>query len=956
MSTSELPPSPTVLNVEQLHRIQATHRGYLYQHLYASGCLLIAKGTGVREVLVERDEDVELRFDDGHTYVQVKTRSDPLVPSDIASAMERFDSIRALHEPGPHDVEAAVDRRRRGRASFAVVANMPPGPKLANMLTSSSWPSDVQILWPGSDNEVPEGLPPAWADVDEGFSWCVKQGEAIQFSRVLPETLVWKLAALVQAAAMGGVGTAGRRSTFMAAELPDLFEQVVRALQELPVAPDPYWPHDDEPIPVSDTPVRLLLGPTGSGKTSWASVSATHDLRPHAYFSARGSEGGVFLPALARELAARFAGNDSSDLATVLMPGASGLDALRALGLLLRHRGATPVVVVDDAQVLNPDDVLRAIGVVPEISWILLAHPGPTADHIVARLGVESETLKGWSLDTIAGVLRSHGSPADARTCDRVRTITGGVPLFVRAFAAQARRTGNDPAEICDQCERGRHLERTAQEVLLADTLAALNKQARALAELLGIADLPLNGDEVAKLAATVGLLPPTVTAGLRTLISWGIAQQVPGERVRLHDAFRLSCNGSSGIFESGAITRLLGRLTELLAASMPTSSVERLARYLEVLPQVGAVELLIEIVANESERLQELGLAPRLLSILEQIAADPMSDADARFWALDSLAFWAMQDGRHDDAAEYVDTLVHVASGGELEERQKITLHIKQLLVAGYRGDARAAKRIYEEILRLTQDDAITRVARYDYAVALMGANHFSSAEAIARDLSLEYYDVVGLDPKWVFRKNTPEIAAALADQPHVLDDLKRLADTLDMYARARRAQDKPYVLARIHAMKFYSVSGAYRSAIRAGQDVADDMVGMGDLSDALSFIENTLIPSVADLGLTEHVVPVRAQYAVVLAYNGKIAEARAEMAKLLAFRGASPDAQTEIENQADLINAIAAGQVKPPGLPDPPPATRSEAPSEAPPKKAGRNDLCPCGSGVKYKRCCGD
>ncbi|MEQ1862875.1 MAG: SEC-C metal-binding domain-containing protein, partial [Chthoniobacteraceae bacterium] len=31
--------------------------------------------------------------------------------------------------------------------------------------------------------------------------------------------------------------------------------------------------------------------------------------------------------------------------------------------------------------------------------------------------------------------------------------------------------------------------------------------------------------------------------------------------------------------------------------------------------------------------------------------------------------------------------------------------------------------------------------------------------------------------------------------------------------------------------------------------------------------------------------------------------------------------------------------------------PSARREAASQPP----GRNDLCPCGSGVKFKRCCG-
>ncbi len=34
---------PDVLDAAQLVRIEAVHRGFLYQHLYAVGCLLLAQ-------------------------------------------------------------------------------------------------------------------------------------------------------------------------------------------------------------------------------------------------------------------------------------------------------------------------------------------------------------------------------------------------------------------------------------------------------------------------------------------------------------------------------------------------------------------------------------------------------------------------------------------------------------------------------------------------------------------------------------------------------------------------------------------------------------------------------------------------------------------------------------------------------------------------------------------------
>ena len=60
MRGSEEKSTPDVLDSAQLVRIEAVHRGFLYQHLYAFGCLLLAQKASVEAVTVELDEDIEL--------------------------------------------------------------------------------------------------------------------------------------------------------------------------------------------------------------------------------------------------------------------------------------------------------------------------------------------------------------------------------------------------------------------------------------------------------------------------------------------------------------------------------------------------------------------------------------------------------------------------------------------------------------------------------------------------------------------------------------------------------------------------------------------------------------------------------------------------------------------------------------------------------------------------------
>lgn len=132
--------------------------------------------------------------------------------------------------------------------------------------------------------------------------------------------------------------------------------------------------------------------------------------------------------------------------------------------------------------------------------------------------------------------------------------------------------------------------------------------------------------------------------------------------------------------------------------------------------------------------------------------------------------------------------------------------------------------------------------------------------------------------------------------------------------------------------------------------------MLAMGDLLEARGFMEQTLIPTVADLRLTEYLVPVRAQYAVILAYDGEIEQARAEITTLRSFRATSPHAQAELQNQAGLIEAIAAGKVRARPRRELPPALATlQFPPVSRTIKVGRNDPCPCGSGRKFKKCCG-
>ncbi|UDF05764.1 hypothetical protein [Asticcacaulis sp. AND118] len=260
------------LDPAQLARIEAVHRGFLYQHLYVAACLFQAGISGVTHVVVENDEDLELVLSGKRIYAQIKTRSSPIVLSDISGALGRFDALRAEHVAG----------HRTGTAEFAIVSNSPPGPELSKRIANTSWPADVAFICPGKPPTDKSGLPRAWKNISEGMFACRMAANDLPFATLAPETLVWKLAGRILAAAAGIDPYSDH--TFIVQDLPALFEQLIIQLQDFPAPPLNYRVQDQEPALVSNHRVRLITGFSGAGKTSWAAETALHTSDRLAYY------------------------------------------------------------------------------------------------------------------------------------------------------------------------------------------------------------------------------------------------------------------------------------------------------------------------------------------------------------------------------------------------------------------------------------------------------------------------------------------------------------------------------------------------------------------------------------------------------------------------------------------------------------------------------------------------
>ena len=516
------------LDVRQLARIEAVHRGFLYQHLYVAECLFHAPSAGVTHVVVENDEDVELVYPDRRIYAQIKMRGSSLIFSDIDGALTRFDAIRTEH----------VEGRRGGACQFAIVSNSFPGPELSKQIKGQAWPSDVMILYP-SQSTTDDGLPEPSKTIADAFNACRSAAETLPFSVLAPETLVWKLAGRITAAAAGIEPNS--KHNFATADLPALFEQLVIQLQDFPAPPLRYRPQNTEPALVSTQRVRLVVGFSGAGKTSWVSQTALHTSDRLAYYDIAEISGPALDSAVARELAARIFGARGGKLGKILLPGASGTEILFAIGRHLAEDKLTVTVVLDNAHRVSASDLVALVGASEHLRFVLLAQPGATIARIEATLGVKAEPLLGWSNDTAAAEGSSLGCRGNFSDYEHLLKLTGGLPLYVQnalKIAAEGYKGAVD--RLCVALEDRTHIVETAQELILSDVFETFSETERHAVAALSISDVPLTQSEASDvLKHTYCLEPPESAAAFRRLRSSGTIQVFGIDRFKIHDAIR---------------------------------------------------------------------------------------------------------------------------------------------------------------------------------------------------------------------------------------------------------------------------------------------------------------------------------------------------------------------------------------------------------------------------------
>lgn len=167
------------------------------------------------------------------------------------------------------------------------------------------------------------------------------------------------------------------------------------------------------------------------------------------------------------------------------------------------------------------------------------------------------------------------------------------------------------------------------------------------------------------------------------------------------------------------------------------------------------------------------------------------------------------------------------------------------------------------------------------------------------------EYFAVLGF--------NLPDIAALPPEQiwertsghRHAGDNIKRLADALELRAKLCTDMEPDQLIYRFSALNLYEMVGAIDSQIRVGQDLADDMSARGRFDEAKQVIERLLLPLLAEHGMVDQAIGVRSQYAVFLAYCEEFDAADAEMTRLMPYSaGFTRRQRQEIQEQLKIIH----------------------------------------------------
>lgn len=308
-------------------------------------------------------------------------------------------------------------------------------------------------------------------------------------------------------------------------------------------------------------------------------------------------------------------------------------------------------------------------------------------------------------------------------------------------------------------------------------------------------------------------------------------------------------------------------------------------------------------------ETFHEMGVWSEVEAFLEQGSQDENIPPDQRIKALDGLAFADLKVGST-RAATWLDQMDVLIAKHDLGEEERLRVDMKRMNFLARKGDRRGAMCLVEKLTPIVQAQALShqRVFSYSVACAELDLGDADAAADRVEPLIRELYVLIGFTPEMLMGKNAQQLWPMLKNGADVAE-VKHLADSLDLLAKIYEAQGKVSPLLRVHALKFYELARARDSLLRVGQDLVEQFVNRSDFDGALHMMETILLPQLQNFKLANHQIPVRSQYAVVLAYCERYSDAEAEMNRLKPYEtGLHTLGQKTLVKQRKLIANLRA------------------------------------------------
>lgn len=477
--------------------------------------------------------------------------------------------------------------------------------------------------------------------------------------------------------------------------------------------------------------------------------------------------------------------------------------------------------------------------------------------------------------------------------------LTSGYPLFVRNVARLATQYHNgNVANLLSEFATASHPETTQQEVILQRTVQTLSPNARAYLAVASAATVALTTNELDKVAKeSLGLTTPAKAR--RELSAIAALEQFGADGFAVRDAYRLL--GREHLHERtpAEITKIKRTVADVLRRGFATSqqSVSRVRNYLRLLGEIGDIQELVDVATSLPEWWREIGFEDELAVTLARASRDTTFSLDDRFWATDTLAFFALQEDRLDEAETHLASLDDLM-GPLINPRKAATIDGKRMLIAGAREQWETAEAIARDAARYIAHDAMAfRILRYNLARIQWQRGRYDLATSLVSEVIGDYFSLLQLDSSKLLARSVAEVLELLPPSWDS-DDVKHLADALDLFAHCQRNLGKPVLLAALHASKLYTIAHALGSAVRVGLDAARDFAegrhsGRPDPIGAVRVLEHVVLPYIAHERLVGHALEARLLYADLLEATGRFDDARAERARLAPYL-ASPSSSS--------------------------------------------------------------